>query len=120
MSKGVKLGLVLLVLLILVAGGAYGLARLGIIPVQKMAKKNPAMRAVLKLAGIKMPVEKPAPRAAAPDPLAGEKLDLVKQQAALADERAAWEAQKQAQLKAEASAKEAAQSAIPDPKELAR
>ena len=115
--------LVLVLLLGVVVGVAYGLAKIGVIPVRKMAEKNKALRSALVRIGLDSPalpaLHRPA-LAPLPDPLASEKKALVAEHAALQQERADWEAQRQAQQKSAAQAQTATQSATPDPKQLAR
>ncbi len=119
MPKPVKIVLAVVVPLLIILGGVYGLAKVGIIPVAKLAEKNKALRPILKLVGLYHP-SKPGnkalvpaslvkPAAPAPDPLASER-------AALEQERAALQAQREAQQRAQADA----QAAQPDPANVAR
>lgn len=82
-------------------GVVYGLAFFGIIPVQKLAGKSPALAsalAALHLARAKKPVPG-VPRGAAPNPeqqaLDAQKKKLAAGRAQLEKDRADWEAQKQ-------------------------
>lgn len=82
-------------------GVAYGLAFLGVIPVQKIAGKSPTLASALKalhLAKAKKPARVASP-AAAPDPerlaLDAQKKKLAADQAQLEKDRATLEAQKQ-------------------------
>ena len=90
----------LLTVLVLL-GVVYGLAFFGILPVQKMAAKSPALAsalAALHLAKTKKPVHTPAP-GAAPNPeqqaLDAQKKQLAADRAQLDKDRTDWEAQKQ-------------------------
>jgi flagellar motility protein MotE (MotC chaperone) len=120
-----KLIPIVLILVVPVALGiTYGLAKFGVIPVQKLAAKNPTVGKLLTKIGLNSP-KLPAPVAAkasapAPDPLAGEKKVLEAQRKALEEERAAWEADKQAQQKQQTTARRAAAAAAPDPRNVAR
>lgn len=123
MPKGVKIGLVILVPLLLVAlGAAYGLAKLGIIPVQKIAGNKKPLLKLFRTIGLKVEPEKPKVAAAHPvvDPLASERKAILDQRFALEKERADWQAQEEAKQKAALNAKRAELSALPDPKELTR
>lgn len=121
MGKGLKIALLLLLPVVLLAV-TWGLAKFGVIPVRKMAEKNPQIRPVLKALKLDSP-QLPARTgtvAAPPDPLAGERKALQAQREALEDERKKWEAQKQSQMRAESDARAAAMRAAPDPKNLTR
>jgi flagellar motility protein MotE (MotC chaperone) len=103
-------------------GITWGLAKFNVIPVRKMAEKNPQIRSVLKMLALDTP-QLPTPPGAAPvktDPLEAEKKALQGQREALEDERRRWEAQRQAQLRQESDSRAAALRAEPDPKNLAR
>ncbi len=83
-------------------GAVYGLAFFGIIPVQKMADKSPALAHALTslhLAKAKKPAHGSLSPVAAPNPeqqaLDAQKKKLAADQAQLAKDRAALEAQKQ-------------------------
>ncbi len=115
--------IVLIVLLGVMVGGAYGLAKIGIIPVKSMARKSPALRSMLARIGLNSPAVPALRRAAValpPDPLAAQKRALVTERAALQQERDAWESERQAQQKSTVQAQTASQSATPDPKQLTR
>ncbi len=99
-------------------GIVYGLAFFGIIPVQKMADKSPALAStltMLHLAKAKKP-KQAVPAGAAPDPaqiaLDAQKKQLATDRAQLDKDRAAWEAQKQqAPAPADGAAPDAATTA---------
>ncbi len=121
MPKIVKIGLALLLPLLVILGGVYGLAKIGVIPVQSLARKNKALGVILRLAKLTKPEPVVRARAvAAPDPLAAEKKALAAQRAAFDEERTAWQAQRDSQAKNKSEAEAAALTALPDPKELAR
>ena len=82
-------------------GVTYGLAFLGVIPVQKMAGKSPALASALSVLHLAK-AKKPAPHAApgpAPDPervaLDAQKKALARERAQLEKDRASLEARKQ-------------------------
>jgi flagellar motility protein MotE (MotC chaperone) len=124
MSKAMKFGVAGFMLLMLVLGTVYGLAKFNVIPAQKMGERTPAVRAVLRSIGL----YRPRPRVASaklnsiPDPLAAEKQALQAQRDALKQEQADWEAQQQAKQKAteKTRATAAAVAAASDPKQLLR
>lgn len=115
----------LIVILPVGLGVTYGLAKFGVIPVQKLAVKSPVVGKMLAKIGLNSP-KLPAPTAAsaapaaAPDPLAGEKKALQAQRQALEDERAAWESDKKVQQQQQETSKRTAQVAAPDPRSIAR
>jgi flagellar motility protein MotE (MotC chaperone) len=120
-SKGVKIAIGL-VLLGSALGVTWGLAKFGVIPVRQMAAKNPKLQPVLKAIGLDTP-KLPAATVAAvakPDPLAAEKKSIQAQRDQIEDERKKWEAQRQAQLRADSDSRAAVLRAQPDPKNLAR
>jgi hypothetical protein len=125
MPKIIKIFLFVFFPLFLIIGGAYGLAKIGVIPVRNLAKKNPALRKVLHVVGLdspKLPTRQVARASAsvpAPDPLEGQRKALAEQRAALEKERADWETERQSQQKAVA-VKAAVPDASSDPKSLAR
>jgi len=119
-----RLILVLVILFPLGLGVCYALAKFGVIPVQKIAAKNPALGKVLAKIGLNSP-KLPAPvkvgaAIAAPDPLASEKKVLAAQRQALEDERTAWENDKKAQEKQKSTAQRTTQTTLPDPRSIAR
>lgn len=119
-----RLILVLIVLFPLGLGVCYALAKFGVIPVQKWAAKTPVLGKVLAKIGLDSP-KLPAPvkagaAAAAPDPLASEKKVLEAQRQALEDERTAWENDKKVQERQKADVQRTAQTALPDPRSVAR
>ena len=119
-----RLILVLVILFPLGLGVCYALAKFGVIPVQKIAAKNPALGKVLAKIGLNSP-NLPAPvkvgaAVAAPDPLASEKKVLAAQRQALEDERTAWENDKKAQEKQKSTAQRTTQTTLPDPRSIAR
>lgn len=123
MPKRVKIALYIFIPLMLILGMTYGLARIGVIPTQKMAERKPLLQLAFRLIGLYHPVKAPRRVASAvppPDPMAGEKQAVKAERDALDQERANWETQKQAQIRADQQAREAAANALPDPKELAR
>lgn len=98
MPKGLKIALIALVPLILLLAAAYVLAKFNVIPVRKMAQKKPLLGKALALIGLntpKLPARHVAASAPPPDPLAAQKQALQQQQEAFAEERKAWEAQKE-------------------------
>jgi flagellar motility protein MotE (MotC chaperone) len=120
MSKGIKIGGGLFVLLMLALGTAYGLAKLNVIPVQKMGEHNPALGSALSMAGLYHRKPHIVVKTHAPDPLADDRRALQGQRDALKQQQTDWEAQKQAQVQSTEKAKEAATAALPDPKEMQR
>ena len=135
MGKGIKLVLIGVVPLALLLGVGYGLARMQVIPTQKMGLKNPVLGRVLHMAGLyKAPLSlKPglpglpgqpgqptggqASVGAGPSP---EQQALKAQRNALDKERADWEAQKQAQAKLAEKPKTDVAASMSDPREIAR
>ncbi|HLK56626.1 MAG TPA: hypothetical protein VKU00_08680 [Chthonomonadaceae bacterium] len=119
MSKGLKIALAVLLPLLVILGGVYGLARIGLVPLDNITKSSPALARVFKAIGLKSaPPKTPANpiktetavaanAAPAPDPLAV-------QQAAFDKERTDLQTQIQ-NLKHPAP-----QANAPDPKNLAR
>ena len=118
MPKGLKIALAVLLPLLLILGGVYGLAKMGMVPLDGLTKSNPSLARAFKAMGLKVPAaktpEKATPEtktasdaAPAPDPAA-------QQQAAFEKERAELQAQIQT-LKKPAPAANA-----PDPKNVAR
>lgn len=94
--------IVLIVLgLLVVLGAAYGLAFLGVIPVQKWADKNPSLAKTLTAMHLAKPKKAVVPAAPAlkPDPqqqaLDAEKQQIEADRAQLTKDRAAFEAAKQ-------------------------
>lgn len=125
MGKAIKI-IMVLTLPLAALGIAWGLAKFNVIPVRKMAEKNPKIRPILKALALDTP-QIPAPPGngagavvAKVDPLEGEKKALQGQREALEDERKKWETQKQMQLREAADSRAAALRAAPDPKNLAR
>ncbi len=132
MGKGLKLVLIGVVPLALLLGVSYGLAKVQIIPTQKLGLKNPALGRVLHIVGLYKapPPLKPglpgqpgqplASQASVPAGPTPEQQALKAQRDALDKERADWEAQKQAQAKAVEKPKTDAAAFAPDPREIAR
>ena len=129
MGKGLKLILVGVVPLALLLGVGYGLAKVQVIPTQKMGLKNPALGRVLHSVGLYKappPVKMGLPGQAAPGQapavaaLSPEQQALKAQRDALDKERADWEAQKQAQAKVGAAKPKSDAASAPDPREIAR
>lgn len=123
MPKFLKIFLFVVFPLFLLLGGAYGLAKIGVIPVRKFAKKSKPLSLALRLIGLDSP-KLPARQvthatAQAPDPLDGQRKALAEQRAALEKERTDWEAEKAAKQKAALPKPESAEAA-PDPKSLSR
>lgn len=123
MAKLFKLFLFLIFPVGLILGGAYGLAKVGVIPVKRLTAKNRAARSLAHMIGLDSPrlpaVHVASPHAAAPDPLAAERKELAAQKVALDKQRAEWEDTKRSQARnAEAAA--AAERADTDPKAIAR
>jgi flagellar motility protein MotE (MotC chaperone) len=121
-GKGIKIAIIV-GLPVLALGVTWGLAKFNVIPVRKMAEKNPKILPVLKalkLDSPQLPARSGSAVAAQPDPLEGEKKALQAQRDTLEDERKKWEAQRQSQLRQEADSRAAALRAAPDPKNIAR
>lgn len=122
MPKGVKIVLFVLLPLLLLLGGAYGLAKFGVLPVKNLAKKNRAMATMLKSIGLDSP-KLPAVHGTPPAPAATaqeiEKKALAAQRAQLDKDRADFEAQKSAPT-TPAAGKTETPEAPADPKEMAR
>lgn len=122
MSKG-KLAIIIIVPMLL--GVCYGLAKVQVIPTQKMGRKNPVLAGILRPLGLYKtpPPAKPAVAVTAPA-LSPEQQAMKAQREALDKERAEWESQKQAQAKAAEKATEKAKQAPAvaplDPRETAR
>ena len=116
MPKGLKLVLILMVPLALVLGGAYGLAKIGAIPLPKAKAWQP----VWKVLGLAKP--KPGIPAAGKNVTATANADAAKK-AADEQQQAAADAKQQAadeqQAREKAAAYRAAQNAV-DPKNIAR
>ena len=120
MPTGAKIGIGLVVVLLMLAGSAYGLAKIGVIPVKKLAARNKIAAAGLQAIGLVKPEPKKKTDKPAPDPLAGERKALLAQRIAMEQEKANWQMQIEAQRKAEVDARLAARNSAPDPKEVAR
>jgi flagellar motility protein MotE (MotC chaperone) len=123
MSKKVKILAIIFVVLMALLGGVYGLAKINVIPVQKMGDKTPALGSVLRVIGLYRPRPKVTPVQVAPDPLAAEKQELQQQRDEFKKEQTDWEAQKQAKEQAVEKARTTAAAAGPpaaDPKQLIR
>lgn len=132
MGKGLKLVLVGVVPLALLLGVSYGLAKMQVIPAQKLGLKNPVLGRVLHIVGLYkapppvkpglpgQPGQPPAGQAGVPTGPTPEQQALKAQRDALDKERADWEAQKQAQAKAAEKPKTDANAFVPDPREIAR
>ena len=116
MPKGLKIGLILMLPLLLAVGAAYGLAKIHVIKLPA----NPALRPIWKMIGLKPPpVPAPATLAAnAPDPLLAQKKALDAEKMKLAEDRAAFEESQSAQAKTD-TAPAADQNAL-DPRSVAR
>jgi len=116
MPKGLKIGLILLLPLVIALGAAYGLAKIHVIKLPP----DPALRPLWKAIGLNPPVL-PAPvtalSAKAPDPLLEQKKALDAEKMKLAAERAAM--QEAQQVKAKSDAYTADQNAL-DPRSVAR
>ena len=123
MPKIVKLFLFLICPLFLLLGGAYGLAKVGVIPVKKLVAKNKAARSLAHLIGLdspKLPAVQVAPaHAVVPDPLAAQKKELEAKNAAFEKQRADWEAVQKSQANA-AETKVREQDTAVDPKSITR
>ncbi|HZP81742.1 MAG TPA: hypothetical protein VFB21_08915 [Chthonomonadaceae bacterium] len=115
-----KVALAVIVPLVIIVGAVYGLAKVGVVPVSKLAQKNKALGTALKAVGLYHPLKPAAPKVtltAAADPLAEEKKALEAQKAALAKERADFEAQRAAQKRGDSASPSG--SGL-DPKNVAR
>jgi hypothetical protein len=123
MTKLIKLLMFLVVPVFLLLGGAYGLAKLGVIPVRKMAGKNKAAKAALHLIGLDTPklpaVQVAAPHAPVTDPTEAQQKALAADRAAFEKQRADWEAQRQAATKVTPAHAAESQPAT-DPKSMAQ
>ena len=116
MPKGLKIGLILLLPLVIVVGAAYGLAKIHVIKLPP----NPALRPLWKAIGLKPPVApvlSAAALAKAPDPLLAQKKALDAEKLKLAADRAAMQDAQQNKSKADAATSE--QNAL-DPRSVAR
>ena len=116
MPKGMTIGLILLVVIAMTLGGAYGLAKIHVIKLPP----NPALRPLWKAIGLKPPVAPILPAAAlarAPDPLLAQKKALDAEKMKLAEDRAALQNAQQNTAKADAATSE--QNAL-DPRSVAR
>src|SRR2546421_6697220 len=104
MKNLIKLFLFVVFPLFLILGGAYGLAKVGVIPVKKLVGKNRAAKTAVRLIGLDSPrlpaVHATPARAAAPDPLEEKRKELAAQKAAFEKQRAEWENVRQVQTKA--------------------
>src|SRR4051794_19075229 len=121
MPKFVKIFLFVVFPLFLLVGGAYGLAKIGVIPIRKFAQKSKPLSLALHLIGLdspKLPTVQVTP-ASAPDPLEGQRKALAQQRAALDKERADWQAEQEAKQKPATPKPESAEP-VPDPKSLSR
>ena len=119
MSKG-KLAIIVFVPMLL--GVSYGLAKVQVIPTQKMGGKNPALAKLLSPLGLYKtpPVKKPTAIAAV-SVVSPEQQALKAQRDALDKERAEWESQKQAQAKSTDDKSKPTPVVVPlDPRETAR
>lgn len=117
MKTGLKVLLAITLPLVLIAGGVYGLAKVGIVPVETLTGGNPALLKICKAMGLKpskpVKVNKPAPLTpAVPDRVAQQKSAFDKERA---DMQAQIDALRSAQAK-----KAVATSAALDPKNIAR
>jgi flagellar motility protein MotE (MotC chaperone) len=123
MPKIAKLFLFLICPLFLLLGGAYGLAKVGVIPVKKLTAKNKLAGKLAHMIGLdspKLPAVQVTPaRAVVPDPLAAQKKELEAKNAAFEKQRADWEAVQKLQAKA-AETKVKEQETAVYPKSIAR
>jgi hypothetical protein len=123
MPKLVKVFLFVVFPLFLVLGGAYGLAKVGVIPIRQVAAKNHALGLALHLIGLDTPqlpaVQVTPASTVAHDPLDSQRRALTEQRSALDKERADWDIQRQAQVKT-AAVKTVTEQAVADPKSIAR
>jgi hypothetical protein len=123
MPKLIKVFLFVVFPLFLLLGGAYGLAKVGVIPIRQVAAKNRPLRLALHLIGLDTPklpsVQVTPANAVAPDPLDSQRKALAEQRGALDKERTDWDVQRQAQIKTSA-AKTATEQPVTDPKAIAR
>ena len=55
MAKFIKIFLFVIFPLFLLIGGAYGLAKIGVIPVKRLTAKNRAARTIARLIGLDSP-----------------------------------------------------------------
>ena len=123
MPKLFKVFLFVIFPLFLLLGGAYGLAKVGVIPTKKLAAKNRFAKLAFHLIGLdspKLPAVQVTPaRAVVPDPLDSRRKALAEQRAALEKERSDWEASRQTQTRP-VTEKTATPAAATDPKALTR
>jgi hypothetical protein len=120
--KGIKIVLYIFLPLFLVIGVAYGLAKIGVLPVRSLAKRSPALGSALKMVGLdspQLPARQVPATPAADSPQEHEKKALAAQRAQLEKERAEFEAQKATPAK-QARDRADDPNAPADPKELAR
>jgi flagellar motility protein MotE (MotC chaperone) len=115
-----KMAFAAIIPLVVIVGLGYGLARIGILPVDKIAEKNPALGSAFKAVGLYRPPAHAAKAEAVPDPLAGEKKALQAQRDELSKERNELDSQADRKRQSDARAREAEEAAKPDPKNLAR
>src|SRR5579862_7637366 len=94
--KFVKIFLFVVFPLFLMLGGAYGLAKIGVIPIRKMTAKNKLAKQIVKLIGLDSPRlpavhsnVKPLQSPAQPD---AEKRAIADEKAAFEKQRSDWEA----------------------------
>ncbi len=123
MAKFVKLFLFVVFPLLLVLGGAYGLAKIGVIPVKKLTAKNRAARTLVHLIGLdspKLPAVSVMPaRAVVVDPLEDRRKELSAEKEAFEKQRTDWENVRQVQAKAAAARVTEQQTAV-DPRSISR
>lgn len=117
MPKGVKILLAILIPILVIAGGVYGAAKAGLLPVAKIAASNPGMKAPLKMLGL----YKEPPKSVQPAGLEAKLPDPLKaQREAFEKEKADLEAQLQEQRDAVSKAAATAAAQQPDPKNVTR
>jgi flagellar motility protein MotE (MotC chaperone) len=120
MAKVVKIGMAAIVPIVVILALGYGLARFGILPVDKIAEKNGSLGSALKAVGLYEPHHGSIKVSAASDPLAGEKKALQAQRDELNQERSAMETQADKRRQDEQKQRDAESAALPDAKSLAR
>ncbi len=118
MAKGGKIAIIGVGSAVVVIGASYVLAKIGIIPVKKLANSNKMVASGLHSIGLYKAPKIKKTASPAVDPLADQRKELAAQKAALDAERSALHTQASAPIKVTPS-KTASISPL-DPKELAR
>ncbi len=116
-----KIVLILVVVLLALVGGAYGLAKIQVIPTQKMASKNPALARALQPLGLYTPPAPPPPVAPATPVISPEQQALNAERAKLEKEKADFQQRQELAARAKKdTTKGEDKTAIPDPQSTAK